>query len=49
VIPVVLEVIAVNEYVIEVGSDKDIQIWASHVIDEVLEIGGGIGQAKGHN
>jgi hypothetical protein len=44
----VIEVITVDQDIIKVGYDKDIQIGLLDIIDEVLEAGQYIGQAKRH-
>jgi hypothetical protein len=47
-VPVIVQVVAVDEDIIKVCSDKDIQVGSENIIDEVLETSWGIGQAKGH-
>jgi hypothetical protein len=47
-VPVIVQVVAVDEDVVKVCSDEDIQVGSENIIDEVLETSWGIGQAKGH-
>jgi hypothetical protein len=47
-VPVIVQVIAVDEDVVEVCSNKDIQVGSENIIDKVLETSWGIGQAKRH-
>jgi hypothetical protein len=47
-VPVIVQVVAVDEDVIKVCSNEDIQVGLENIIDKVLETSWGIGQAKGH-
>jgi hypothetical protein len=47
-VPVIIQVVTVDEDIIKVCSDEDIQVGSENIIDEVLETSWGIGQAKGH-
>jgi hypothetical protein len=45
-VPVIVQVIAVDEDVVKVCSTKDIQVGSENIIDKVLETSWGIRQAK---
>jgi hypothetical protein len=47
-VPVIIQVVTVDEDVVEVCSNKDIQVGSENIIDEVLETSWGIGLAKRH-
>jgi hypothetical protein len=47
-VQVIIQVVTVDDDVVEVCSNKDIQVGSENIIDEVLETSWGIGQAERH-
>lgn len=44
-----LKFVRLNADVVEVGDAKQVKVFLKTVFDEMLELGGGIGYAEGHN
>jgi hypothetical protein len=49
VLPVILDVVGVNEDVVQIHNDCDVEKVGEDIVHEMLECGGGVGKSEWHN